>query len=67
MSDEALAGSTVTRKFPLTEFIVALARMTPEQRQAASAERASSRYGLPLPWCEWWIKHFRSVFETRRR
>lgn len=54
-------------RFPLTEFIIALMRMTPPQRQAASAERASKRYGLPLPWCRWWIEHYRTVFEKEKR
>jgi len=49
--------------YPLTDFLVALIRMTPEQRQAASAERAASRYGLRLDWCEWWIAHFKTVFD----
>lgn len=55
------------QKFPLTDFIVALIRMTPEQRMAASAERASARYSLPLEWCRWWIEHFRTVFEKQPR
>jgi hypothetical protein len=57
---------TGSQRFPLTDFIVALIRMTPEQRAAASADRAATRYALPLPWCEWWIAHFRTVFEPAR-
>lgn len=56
-----------SQRFPLTEFIVALIRMTPEQRFAASAERAAARYGLPIDWCRWWIAHFRTVFESSRK
>jgi hypothetical protein len=54
-------------RFPLTDFIAALIRMTPEQRMAASAERAAARYALPLEWCRWWIEHFRTVFEPIRK
>ncbi len=44
---------------PLTEFIIALYKMTPEQRRGASAERAAARYGLPVDWCQWWIDEAR--------
>lgn len=41
---------------PLTNFIVALYKMTMQQRLEASAERAAARYGLPLDLCQWWIE-----------
>ena len=41
---------------PLTDFIVALYKMTMEQRKAESAEKAAERYGLPLDLCQWWIE-----------
>lgn len=40
---------------PLTDFIVALYKMTPEQRRSASAQRAAERYGLTSDLCQWWI------------
>jgi hypothetical protein len=48
-------------RFPLTEFIAALMKMTPQQRRAASAERAAERYGLPVARCQGYIDHFRSL------
>lgn len=48
-------------RFPYTEFMVALIKMTPEQRAKASAEKAAARYGLPLEWCEWEINWWRNV------
>lgn len=41
--------------FPMTDFIVALHKMTPEQKLAASPEKAAERYGLSVDRCRWWI------------
>lgn len=51
------------QRFPGTEFICALFKMSPAQRLNASAERAAQRYGLSLEECEWWINHARHVDE----
>jgi len=49
--------------FPLTSFIIALYKMTPEQRARASAERAAERYGLPVDRCQWWIDEARKTLD----
>lgn len=62
MSEQlALIAEQEPQRFPLTEFIVALFRMTPEQRMAADPKRAAERYGLPLPWCEFYINQARRI------
>jgi hypothetical protein len=48
---------------PLTEFLVALAKMTPDQRAKASAERAAERYGIRLDWAQHYINHWRRVWD----
>jgi len=48
-------------RFPATEMMVALMKMTPEQRARASAEKAAARYGLPLERCEFEINWWRGV------
>jgi hypothetical protein len=54
-------------RFPRTQFILALMKMTPQQRLNASAEKAAERYGLPLEDCQWWINHYRGVWDERTR
>lgn len=47
-------------QYPLTDLIVALMRMEPAHREAASAERAAERYGVPIERCRYWIDHYRT-------
>lgn len=52
MSEHSVAARI---DMPLTNFIVALYKMTPAQRLEASAAKAAARYGLPRDLCQWWI------------
>lgn len=47
----------------MTDFLIALFKMTHDQRANASPERAAARYGLPVEWCRDWIAHAITVGE----
>jgi hypothetical protein len=47
----------------LTEFVIALMRMTHDQRNKASPAKAARRYGIPVEWAKWWIQHAITVGE----
>jgi hypothetical protein len=40
---------------PRTDFLVALFKMTPEQRANASPEKAAARYGIDEAYCRFYI------------
>jgi hypothetical protein len=64
---EGRRGGLPTLTFPLTQFIVALIKMTHEQRMKASAEKAAARYGLPVGTCQWWINHYQGVWDNEQQ
>jgi hypothetical protein len=48
----------------VTAFIIALMRMTHDQRNKASPAKAARRYDIPVEWAKWWIDHARATNET---
>ena len=62
MSDEGT--QLVRQKSTLTEFMVALWKMTPEQRLKASADKAAQRYGIPVEWARFNIEEARKCHDV---
>ena len=44
-----------TGQLPLTQFVIALHKMTPAQRLRADPAKAAARYGIREDWAAWWI------------
>lgn len=59
MSDLFESKPTSRLTFPLTDFMIALYKMTPEQRRNASAKRAAERYGIREDWAQFEIEQAR--------
>lgn len=52
--------------YPLDEMNIALMRMTPAQRMRADPAKAAAKYGVRLDWCEYYIRHWQSVWENKK-
>lgn len=50
--------------YPLTDFMIALWKMEPAQRAKASAERAATRYGIPVEVARWNIEEARHSLDV---
>lgn len=64
MSDLFDNAPTTRLSFPLTDFMIALYKMTHEQRLKASAAKAAARYGIREDWAQFEIEQARRCPEV---
>lgn len=56
-----LLATAPASRFPLTDFLCALIKMSPAERRAASPDRAAQRYGIRRDWAEYYIEQWRGI------
>lgn len=54
-------------KSKLTLLIVELGKASMERRMAADPAEIAEKMGLPLQWCEYYVQHFRGVFDGQAK